>query len=243
VDEEVAIHRFGVCFSRNFFLTNACFFFMRGVIFLIASQALILGLWGCMDAVSTTQTLQAPGPGSVFEYEHWYTFASAPPEGPDSSYDSVIGIGLAFDGKADVLAEDFNVAGSSSVSWISYELNGDISWYAASPGASGDWERYPLTSKDTIIFVKGKNSLGNLVVDTNSFLEAKDTSIEGIQWHAIKIRQIVSLDGHTYNNEVLWFDSITGWYLGMDMPPRVAFEPGLSTNGEELDVYNYKIYP
>ena len=85
--------------------------------------------------------------------------------------------------------------------------------------------------------------MGDLVVDSNSFLEAKDTTIEGHLWHAIKIRQIVSLAGHAFNNEVLWFDAETGWYIRMDMPPRHPFRQGQPSNGEEVHVYECKINP
>jgi hypothetical protein len=216
---------------------------MRNIAIWASVGLLALSVSGCMDANSSGfEGRPAPGPGSVFQYRHWYTYENAASVGPDTSVRSVIATGLTADGKGDVVLEGLKAGDSSSSSYISYEPNGDVSWYAVG-SVSGDWERYPLSSHDTVIFVKGTNSLGNLVVDTNSFLENKDTTIEGHAWHAIKIRQIVSLDGHTYNNSILWFDSLTGWYLRMDLPPRHALEPGLSSNGEEIHVYDAKINP
>ncbi len=192
--------------------------------------------------------LHPPGPGSYFRIKGWWTSADGSAIGPHYSTDSVIERGDTFEGKNNVLVYQavyqIKVPRSTSQPRISYEPNGDISWYEGppkGPDEPGGWERFPLSSKDTVVFLKGKNYLGDLVVDTNSFLEAKDTTIEGHFWHAIKIRQIVSLAGHTYNNEVLWFDAETGWYLRMDMPPRHAFRSELPSNGEEVHVYDCKI--
>jgi hypothetical protein len=148
-------------------------------------------------------------------------------------------------GKKNVLVFARNTVQDTRI-MISYDANGDISWYTGSPEGPdkpGDWERFPLSSHDTIVVLKGKNSMGDTVVDTNSFLEAKDTTIEGHVWHAIKIRQIVSIAGHAFNNEVLWFDAETGWYLRMNMPPRHPFRKGLPWNGEEIHVYECMINP
>ena len=197
---------------------------------------------GCAQSDTTVQPnpRNAPAPGSIFYYKHWYTFAGASAVGPDTSSETVISRGITFEGKNNVLQLSHSIGSTRSSGYINYEPNGDISQYV---GAPVGWERIPLSSSDKVVCIKGKNGLGNLVVDTNSLIEAKDTTIEGHLWHAIKVRQIVSLDGHIYNNEVLWYDAETGWYLRMDMPPRHPFEPGLSDNGEEVHVYDSKIIP
>lgn len=189
-------------------------------------------------------TMHPPAPGSYFRVKGWWTSADRPPIGPHYSTDSVIERGDTFEGKDNVLVFQMEGPHFTALQRISYERNGDISWYEGSRRGSeepGGWERFPLASHDTVVFLKGKNSFGDLVVDTESFLESKDTTIEGHFWHAIKIREIVSLAGHAFNNEVLWFDAETGWYLRMDMPPRHPFRPELPSNGEEVHVYDCKI--
>ena len=159
-----------------------------------------------------------------------------------ASYDSVIARGTKFDVKDNVLIYAVKNSRYLGQAKISYESNGDVAHYEVDHG-SGNWESFPLCSKDTVVFIKGKNPDGDLVVDTNTFLEQKDTTIEGHFWHAIKIRQIVSLSGHTFNNEVLWYDAETGWYIRMDMPPRHPFRHDLPSNGEEVHVFDCKINP
>ncbi|MDP4198991.1 MAG: hypothetical protein Q8922_06530 [Bacteroidota bacterium] len=219
---------------------------MRIATLSVVHIVLLLNAVGCQQSDTSTQSnvpstaRHAPGPESIFYGKHWYTFANAPAVGPDTFTRTVTARGMSFEGKDNVTFYVQQSGTAASHGYVSYESNGDVSNYA---GPSVGWERIPLSSKDIVVCIKGKNSLGNLVVDTNSFIEAKDTTIEGHFWHAIKIRQIISLDGHVYDNAVLWYDAETGWYLRMDLPPRHPFEAGLSANGEEVHVYDCKIIP
>jgi hypothetical protein len=152
-------------------------------------------------------------------------------------------------GKHNILFYMLKNANGEFRQMICYEPNGDLAEYRGNknnPDYPDGWEPIPLASRKTVAFVTEDSTYGSIhhvVVDTLSFLEAKDTTIESHLWHAIKIRHIVSLEGHTYNNEVDWYDAETGWLIHMEFPPRIAYRRDLPTNGEEVHVYDCKVIP
>ncbi|GEM_PF-3305485 len=215
--------------------------------------AAMIGGAGCKSNSSSpngggTTTLTIPGVGSVFVYDDYQTDTLTGAKIPSTEkFDTttVIATHISFAGKTNVTQFREN-AGGLNVSYMSYEPNGDVSFYvnsSGSPGSRSGWLTVPLASKGQQSFTEFDTINGgvhSMTVETLTYTGATTLTLAGNTFSAYTFNdQVLHNSSITYNNSTDWFDAATGMVLQVDEPIIQPY--GYKDRGSHFALISYSI--
>ncbi len=200
--------------------------------------------------------LTVPKAGSVFTYDQYSLDSSDMKSGIDVlGTDSILATGVPHNGKSNTTKDSIFVphaSNSGNTDFVSYESNGDISFYDRSgdwpghavgyPGYRSGWITVPLVSHGTTTFKDyDTTEVGHYYSRTESYayVDDEDLTLSGHTYQAAKfIHQRFDQDHVNDLYETVWYERNSGIYLETDRPDNWLNHPN---GGVHIELTSYTI--